>query len=113
MLDGVLRGDNEKRLRKGESLAVNGELRFVHGFEKCGLRARGGAINFVGKDHVGENRAGTEFKFAGFGIVDADAQHVARQKIRRELDALEAAMKRFCKRLGERGLTDTRNVFDE
>src|SRR5713101_474949 len=61
MLDGILRGDHEKRLRKRESLAVHGDLRFVHGFEKRGLRARGGAVDFVSENDVGENRAGAEF----------------------------------------------------
>src|ERR1700686_1879683 len=43
MLDRILRGDHEKRLREWERLAVDGHLRFVHGFKKRGLRARRGA----------------------------------------------------------------------
>src|SRR5713101_2228099 len=108
VLDGILRGDHEKRLRKRESLAVHGDLRFVHGFEKRGLRARGGAVDFVG-----ENWPGTKFKFARFGIVDADAEDVAGEQVRRELDALKAAMEGFCERLRESGFADSGNVFDE
>src|SRR5882762_871905 len=93
MLDGILRGDHEKRLRQRERLAVDGDLCFVHGFEKRGLRARGGAIDFVGEGYVGENRAGTKFKIARFRIVDADAENIAGEQIRRELDALKAAVK--------------------
>jgi len=77
------------------------------------LRARGGAIDFVGEDDVGENGAGAEFKLAGFGIVDADAENVAGEQIRCELDALEGAVERFRERLRQGGLADSGNVFDE
>src|SRR2546429_169148 len=113
MLDRILRGDHEKRLRQRERFAVDGDLRFVHGFEKRGLRARGGAIDFVGEDHVGENRAGTKFKIARFRIVDADAENIAGEQVRRELDALKAAVKGFCERLRESRFADAGNVFDE
>src|SRR5882762_1501464 len=113
MLDGILRGDHEKRLRQRERLAVDGDLCFVHGFEKRRLRTRGGAIDFVSEDNVGENRAGTKFKIARLGIVDADAENIAGEQIRRELDTLKAAMEGFCERLSESGLADAGDVFDE
>src|SRR5882762_9594869 len=113
MLDRILRGDHEKRLRQRERFAVDGDLRFVHGFKKRGLRARGGAVDFVSEDHVGENRAGTKFKITRLGIVDADAENIAGEQVRRELDALKTAVKGFCERLCESGLADAGNVFDE
>src|ERR1700674_5091737 len=113
MLDRILRGDHEKRLRQWERLAVDADLRFVHGFKKRGLRARRGAVDFVGEDYVGENRAGTKFKITRFRIVDAHAEDIAGEQVRRELDALKAAVKGFCERLCESGLADARNVFDE
>src|SRR5216684_2088322 len=113
MLDRILRGNHEKRLRQRERFAVDGDLRLVHGFEKRGLRARRGAIDFIGEDHVGENRPGAEFKFARFGIVDADAENIAGEQVRRELDALKAAMKGFRERLCESSFADAGNVFDE
>src|SRR5713101_1027747 len=113
MLDRILRGDDEKGLWKRERFAVHGDLRFVHGFEKRGLRARRGAVDFVGEHHVGENRPGTEFKFAGLGIVDAHAEDIAGKKIGSELNALESAMERFRERLGQGGFADAGDVFDE
>ncbi len=113
VLDGILRGDNEKRIRQGERFAVHRDLRFVHGLEKRGLRARCGAVDFVGEHDVGEDRAGAEFKLARFGIVDADAEHVAGQQVRSELNALEGAMKRFREGLRERGLADAGDVFNQ
>ena len=97
----------------GESAAVDGDLGFVHGFEQSGLGARRGAIDFVCEDHVGENRAVAEFELAGFGLIDADAEDVAGQKIGRELDALEGAMEGFGKRLGQSGFSDAGNVFNQ
>jgi len=113
MLDRILRGDHEKGLRQRERFAVDGDLRFVHGFEKGGLRARRGAVDFVGEDHVGEDRAGTKFKIARLGIVDADTENIAGEQVRRELDALKAAMKGFCERLRESGFADAGDVFDK
>src|SRR5258708_10427510 len=113
MLDRILRGDHEKGQWKRESLAVHGDLRLVHGFEKRGLRARGGAVDFVGKNHVRKNRSGAKFKFARLRIVDADAEDIAGQQVRCELDALEAAVEGFCERLRESGLANAGNVFDE
>src|SRR5258706_8976852 len=113
MLDRILRGDHEKGLRQRERFAVDGDLRFVHGFEKGGLRARGGAVDFVGEDHGGENRAGAKFKIARLGIVDAHTENIAGEQVRRELDALKAAMKGFCERLRESGFADAGDVFDK
>src|SRR5437016_12548343 len=113
MFDGILCGDHQKRLRQWEGLAVDSDLRFVHGFEKSGLRARSGAIDFVGQDDVGKNWAGAKFKFARLGIVDADAENITGKQVRGELDALKAAMKGFCESLSESRFADAGNVFDE
>jgi hypothetical protein len=113
MLDGILRGDDEEGLRELQGAAVDGDLGFVHGFEKCGLGARGGAIDFVGENDVGEDGAGAKFEVAGFGIVDADPENIAGQKIGSELNALESAMEGARKSLGKSGLANAGNVFDE
>jgi len=113
MLDGILRGDDQEGLRERKRTSVNGDLRFVHGFEKSGLRARRGAIDFVGEHHIGENGAGAKLKFAGLRIVDTDAENVGGEQVRGELNALEGAVKGFRKSLGESGFPGARNVFDE
>jgi hypothetical protein len=88
-------------------------LRFVHGFEQSGLSARRGAVDFVSEYDVGEERAGTELEVARVGLVDADTQNVAGQKIGSKLHALETAVERFGERLSESGFAYTWNVFDE
>ena len=113
MLDGILRGQHQKRIRQRMGVVVHGDLRFVHRFEQRGLRFRRGAVDFVGDDDVGENRAGLEFEFLVRGIVDADADHVARQHVRRELNALERAVEGAREGLRQSGLADAGNVFDQ
>src|ERR1039458_5634425 len=48
VLDGILRGENEERLRQRIRVGVDGDLAFVHRFEQGGLRLRSGAVDFVG-----------------------------------------------------------------
>lgn len=113
MLDGILRSDDEKGLGERKSAAIDGDLRFVHSFEKSGLRAWRGAIDFISENDVGEDGALAELELARLRIVDADAENVGGEKVRSELDALKGAVKRFGERLGEGSLTCAGNVFDE
>src|SRR5580698_8362183 len=91
MLDGILRGQHQKRIGQRVRVIIHGDLRFVHRFQQRGLRLRRGAIDFVGHDDVRENRPGLEFEFLRRGIEDADADYVAGQQVGSELNALERA----------------------
>ena len=102
-----------KRLRQRMRVIVHRDLRFVHRFEQRGLRFRRGAVDFVGHDDVGEDRAGLEFEFLRRRVVDADADHVARQHVRGELNALERAVEGTRERLRQRRLADAGNVLDQ
>ena len=97
----------------GMRVVVHGDLRFVHGFEQSGLRFRRGAIDLVGQHDVGENRAGLELELLLDGVEDADADDVAGQHVRGELDALKRTVERMRQRLRQRGLADAGHVFDE
>ncbi len=48
VLAGILRGDNQERLRERIGMRVDGDLPLVHGLEQGGLRLRSGAVDFVG-----------------------------------------------------------------
>src|SRR5258707_2849949 len=113
MLDRILCGDYQKRLRQRMSLAVHGDLSFVHRFEQSGLSSWRSAIDFVGQDDVGKERAGAEFKFTRIGLIDAYAENVAWQKIGSELHTLKAAVERFRERLGQSGFAHAGNIFDQ
>ena len=104
MFDGVLRGQDEKRLRQPMRLIVHGDLRFVHRFEQRRLRLGRRAIDFVGEHDIGEDRPGLELERLRRGIEHADAGDVGRQQIRSELDALKRALEGAGQRLRQRGL---------
>ena len=57
LLDGVLRGQHEERLAEPMPLAAGGDLVLLHRLQQRGLRLRRRAVDLVGQDHVGEDRA--------------------------------------------------------
>ena len=94
-------------------MVIDGDLRFVHGFEQRRLRFRRGAVDFVGQNDVGENRAGLELELLVDLVVDADADHVARQHVGGKLHAVKRAVKRVRQGLGQRGFADAGHIFDQ
>ena len=89
LFDRVLGGDDHERLRYRVGFAVNGDFLLFHDFEQCGLCFRRGSVDFVGKYDGCENRSFAVFEFAVLLVVVGYADHVGRQQIRSELDALE------------------------
>ena len=79
MLHRILRCENHKGLRQRVRAIVHRDLRFVHRLEQRRLRFRRGAIDFVGKNHVCEDRAGLEIKFLADLIENSDSDHIARK----------------------------------
>ena len=57
LLERVLRGHDEERLLELADLAAGGDLLFLHRFEQGGLRLGRGAVDLVGEDDLGEDRA--------------------------------------------------------
>jgi len=47
------------------------------------------------------------------GVVDGDAEHVTRQHVGGELQAVELAADRSCEGVRQRRFADTRNVLNE
>ena len=92
---------------------VNGYLPLRHCFKQAGLRAWRGAVDFVGKDHIGKQRAGAEFKLALLEIVKIDAGDVARRYIGRKLNAAEAAARGACEGTQQHGLACTGDVLKQ
>src|SRR5438045_3606607 len=72
-------------------LAVDRHLAVAHRLQQGGLGARGGPVDLVGEDDVGEDRAGLEDEGAGPLVEDAGAQQVAGEQVGGELDAVERA----------------------
>ena len=87
LLDGILRGQHEERFFELEGLFADGDLFFLHGFEQRALHLGGRAVDFVGQDEVGEDRAFARGEAAGLRIVNLRADDVGGQHVRRELQA--------------------------
>ena len=85
----VLRGDAQERRGQGARLAVHRHLLLGEPLQQRGLRARRGAVDLVGDQHVGEDGAGLEAERAVLGIEEGGADDVRGQQIRRELNPLE------------------------
>ena len=113
LLVGILRGDHEERLGEPEAFGIDRHLPLRHGFQKCALGAGRGPIDLVGKEDVGEDRPAAEFKLPIFLVEDVEAGDVARQKVRRALDAGEPTADRVGERLGERCLAEAGPVLQE
>ncbi len=65
-------------------------LALLHRLEEGGLHLGGGAVDLVGEDDVGEDRALAGVELAVLGVVDLRAGDVGGQEVGRELDAHEA-----------------------
>ena len=109
----VFRGDDKKQIRQIPPLALDAHLGFAHRFEQRRLRARRGAVDFVGEQNVREHRAFVKMKFLILLVENGNSENVRRQQIRRELDALEFRVNGLRQRLGERGFAGAGIIFEQ
>ena len=56
MLDGVLGGDDQKRLGQRMRVAVHRHLALVHRLQQRGLRFGSGAVDFIGQQDIRKHR---------------------------------------------------------
>ena len=113
MLHRILRGDHHERARQRMRMSVDGHLTLVHGFQQRGLRFGSGAVDFIGQQEVSEDGPRLELEGFGLEVIDGDAEHVARQHVAGELQAVEAAGDRARQGLRQSGFADAGNVFDQ
>ncbi len=113
--DGVLRGEDEEWLGQGVAGAARGDLVFLHGFEQGGLGFGRRAVDFVGEDDVGEDRAGDKGEApAGIGILeDFGAGDIGGHEVRCELDALEIEREDLRDRFDQQRLREAGSAGDE
>jgi len=113
VLDGVLRRDDEERLRQAVGLAVDGDLFLPHRLQQGGLGLRRGAIDLVREHDVREHRAGTELELAGPLVEHGVAGDVRRQHVRSELDPGEGQPQRTGDAPGGEGLPGPGDVLEQ
>ncbi|OQA31557.1 MAG: hypothetical protein BWY57_02319 [Betaproteobacteria bacterium ADurb.Bin341] len=109
----ILRGDDEEGGGQRPGFAVGCDLAFLHRFEQGALGLGGGAVDFIGQNHLGENRAGQKTEIALFALVDGNAGNVGRQQVAGELDAGKLETEQAGQGLRQGGLAHARQVFDE
>ena len=112
-LDRVLRRHDEERLGHLVGLAGDRHLALLHHLEQRALHLGRRAIDLVGEQQVGEDRAERGRELAGARIVDARADQVGRHQVGRELDPLEGAAQRLRQRLDGQRLGQPRHAFDQ
>ena len=84
----LLTADRPPELRDwGAGQTIDRDLSFTHTFQKSRLGPRRGPIDLVSKQDVGEDRTTSKFKFSRLLIEDIESRDIARQQIRRALDA--------------------------
>ena len=112
-LDRVLGRQDEERARDLEGLAPDRHLPLLHDLEQRALDLGGRAVDLVGEEEVGEDRAERRPELARLLVVDPRADQVGRDEVGRELDALELAADRLGQRLDRHRLGKARDALDE
>ena len=83
-LDGVLGGQHQEGIRQPEGLGADGDLPLLHGFQQRRLNLGGGAVDLVGQNQLGEDRAEFNLKRPFLLVIDAGADQVGGHQIGRE-----------------------------
>jgi len=94
-------------------LACDGNLAFLHGLQQGRLGAGAGAVDLVGHQELGKDRAleEAEAALAGGALVQhLGAENVGRHQVGRELDALVGKTEGSTHRFDEAGLGKTRRA---
>ena len=113
LLGGVLRGHHEEGAGQLARGVVHRDLALLHGFQQGALRARAGAVDLVGQQHLREHRAGVEDEGLAAALEHAHAHEVAGHEVGRELHAGEAQAERYRQRLRQRGLAHPGHILDQ
>ena len=77
------------------------------------MHFRRGAVDFVRENDVAEDRPLLDDELLIVGLIHQRADEVRRQKIGRELDALETGVNAIGQTLHSSGLGQTRHAFDQ
>ena len=96
---------------------ADGDLPLLHGLEQGGLRLGRRAVDFVGQDHVAEQRPFEEAEIAdpraAILLDHVGAGDVGRHQVRRELNAAEAEIQRPAERADHERLGQARHAFQQ
>ena len=113
LLDGVLRGHDQERLRQRPALLRHGDLPLLHRFQQGGLHLGRGAVDLVGQQQVVEDRTGAKLELARLRPEDVGAGQVRRQQVGRELHPVKAGLEAAAEHLHRPGLGQSRHALHQ
>jgi len=113
VLQGILGGHHHEGPGQVQRLLVDGDSALLHGLEEAALRSRGGSVDLVGQQNVGEDGTGSGLEGRGAGVVHRDAQDVRREEVAGELDSAEVQAEGSSQGVGEGGLSHAGNVLEQ
>ncbi len=109
----ILGGNHEKRFFQGPGFTLDGDLALFHGLEQGTLGFRGGPVDLVGQQYLGEDRPGMKNETPGFLLEDRGPQDITGKHVAGELDAAEIQAQAAGQHLGQGGLADPGQVLDQ
>ena len=113
LIEAVLGGNYEKRLRQRMTSAVNTDAANRHRLQQCALSAGAGAVDLISQQNLTEQWPRLETEFRRARIKDIDAGEVGRQKITGEADALEIEGRSSCEGFGQGRFTHPRPILNQ
>ena len=100
-------------VRQLAGLALDGHLPLLHRFQQRALGLGRGAVDLVGQDQLGEDRAGMKHEGFALAFVDGRAKDVGRQQVAGELNALVLQAQTAGQGVGQGGFAHARQVLDQ
>ena len=113
VLDRVLGGQHEERVRGRVGLAADRHVAFGHHLEQRALHLGRRSVDLIGEKEVGENRTEFDIELLGGGAKDPGADDVGGQQVGGELDPVERAADGAGHRLHRQGLGEARDAFQQ
>ena len=111
LFDRVLGRHHQKGPGQGMGLAAEGDPLLLHRLEQGRLGLRGGAVDLVGQDQVGEDRAFVELEVVADQHLGAE--DVGRHQVGSELDPPELDIEHPAQGRQELGLAEARHAFQK
>ena len=117
LLDRILRRQHEERVGQPVPFTADGDLPFLHRFEKGSLRLGRGPVDLVGEHDIGENRAPEELELADARrlvfLDDFGPGDVGGHQVGSELDSVVRQIQRIGERVDHQSLGEARHADQE
>src|SRR6202022_651272 len=113
VLDRVLRGEHHEGVGQRILLTLEADTVLLHRFQQRGLHFCRSAIDLVGQQDVGEDRALADAERARLQVVDRRSDDVRRHQVGRELDPTVVQREQASDRLGQQRLAYAGDTLEQ